>query len=63
MHSDSHSTSAAPLDAAGVQARRRQLLMLLISAPWLPSLAQGAESAANTVDEAFVTLSKVATGR
>ena len=31
---------------AGPQAQRRQLLALLISAPWLPSLAQAAENAA-----------------
>ena len=63
MQFDSLSTIATLSRAAGVQAKRRQLLALLISAPWLPSVVQAAESAATAAGEKFLTLSKFATGR
>ena len=48
---------------ADAQAQRRQLIALLVSAPWLPSLAQAAESAATAGNKKFITLSQFATGR
>lgn len=63
MQFDNLSTIATLSHAAEVQAKRRQLLALLISAPWLLSLAQGAERAATTAGEEFITLSQFATGR
>ena len=65
MQFDNLSTIATTLSpAAGVQAQRRQLLALLISAPLLPSVAlAAAEGAATAASGKFMTLSEFATGR
>ena len=63
MRLDNPSMIDTPSHDADVQAQRRQLLGLLISAPWLPSLAQAAESVATAAGEKFITVSKFATGR
>ena len=63
MHFDNLSTISTLSRAAGVQIRRRQLLALLIAAPWIPAFAQTAGSAASAAGDKFMTLSKFATGR
>jgi len=62
MQFDNLSTITA-LSRAAVQIRRRQLLALLIAAPWLPSVAQAAGSAVTAGGDKFMTLSMFATGR
>ena len=63
MRFDNPSMIDALSPDAGPQAQRRQLLALLLTAPWLPTLTQAAENAAATGGEKFFTVSKFATGR